>query len=110
VTRPPNSVRAGGDVPDWFWIQNVVFPIIGMGMASFVLFGVYKTVNKVLDRRHEARLHTAGGPVPELVRRLEQRVTDLEGQVERVQELEERLDFAERMLAQQRQQPLLGDH
>jgi len=97
-------------VPDWLWIQNVVFPIIGMGMGSFVLFGVYKTVNKVLDRRHEARMGAVAGPVPELVRHLERRVTDLEGQVERVQELEERLDFAERMLAQHRQQPLLGDH
>jgi len=97
-------------VPDFVWIQNVVFPIIGMGMAGFLLFGVYRTVNKVLDRRHEDRLHAAGGPVPEVVRHLEQRVTDLEGQVERVQELEERLDFAERMLAQHRQQPLLGDH
>jgi hypothetical protein len=94
---------------DWIWIQNVVFPIIGMGMGSFVLFGIYRTVNRMLDRRHEARL--AGGPgVAAELRRLEDRVATLEDQAQRVQELEERLDFAERVLAKQGQRPLLGDH
>jgi hypothetical protein len=42
------------------------------------------------------------------VERLQGRVEQLELQTERVQELEERLDFAERMLAQQSQRPMLG--
>jgi hypothetical protein len=39
---------------------------------------------------------------------LEARVRDLEAREARVAELEERLDFTERMLAQQREQPRLG--
>ena len=95
---------------DWIWIQNVVFPLIGMAMGGFVLFGVYRTVNRVLDRRHESRQLTDGGELQAEVRRLEDRMAVLEDSAQRVQELEERLDFAERMLAKQGQRPLLGDH
>lgn len=97
---------------DWHWIQNVIFPLVGMGMGGFVLFGIYRTVNRVLDRRHEARqLGLGGGAAMDAeVRRLEDRVAVLEDQAQRVQELEERLDFAERILAKQGQRPLLGDH
>ena len=96
-------------MPDFVWIQNVVFPILGMGITSVVLIGVYRTVNRVLDRRHEDKLRAAG-PGPEVVSQLEDRITVLESHMERMQELEERLDFAERMLAQHRQEPLIGDH
>jgi len=95
---------------DWVWVQNVIFPLIGMGMGGFVLYGVYRTVNRALDRRHEARQLAGGGAVTVEVRRLEDRVAALEEQAQRVQELEERLDFAERILAKQGQRPLLGDH
>jgi hypothetical protein len=97
-------------MPDFVWFENVVLPILAMGMGTLFMVGLYRTVNRVLDRRHEVRMRAAGGPVPEEVGHLEERVAALESQVERVRELEERLDFAERMLAQQRQQPLLGDH
>jgi len=80
-----------------------------MGMGAFVLYGVYRTVNRMLDRRHEEKLGE-GGTMSEEIRRLEDRVILLEEQAGRVQELEERLDFAERMLAKQGQRPLLGDH
>jgi len=95
---------------DWVWIQNVIFPLIGMGMGTFVLYGIYRTVNRALDRRHEARQMVGGGEMTVEVRRLEDRVAALEEQSQRVQELEERLDFAERILAKQGQRPLLGDH
>jgi hypothetical protein len=95
---------------DWVWVQNVIFPLIGMGMGGFVLFGIYRTVNRMLDRRHDARMLPGGGPMPEEMRRLEDRVAALEEQGQRLQELEERLDFAERILAKQGQRPLLGDH
>jgi hypothetical protein len=97
---------------DWHWIQNVIFPLVGMGMGGLVLFGVYRTVNRVLDRRHEVRQLGLGGgaAMGAEVRRLEDRVAVLEEQAQRVQELEERLDFAERILAKQGQRPLLGDH
>ena len=89
-------------MPDWMWIQNVVFPILGMAMGTFAMYGVYRTVNKVLDRRHERQLAEAGGGgrSPELDD-LRSRVDLLEDAVDRVSDLEERLDFAERLLAQQ---------
>ena len=99
-------------MPDWLWIQNVVFPIIGMGMGAFVLFGIYRTVNRVLDRRHEERLAGGSrGALAEDIEEVRRRLDRLEDQAFRVQELEERVDFAERMLAQQNpqgQRPLLG--
>lgn len=96
-------------MPTHLWIQEVIFPLIGMGIGTFVLYGAYRTVNKMLDRRHEAQ--TAGrGTSAEALQQLEERVAFLEEQSGRVQELEERVDFAERMLAKQGQRPLLGDH
>lgn len=96
-------------MPSWLWIQEVVFPLIGFAMGGFVLYGVYLTVNRALDRRHAARMG-GDGPLADEVRRLEDRVALLEEHAGRVQEIEERLDFAERMLAKHGQGPLLGDH
>ena len=96
-------------MPNFVWIQEVIFPLLGMGMGSFVLYGIYRTVNRALDRRHETEI-AGGGGVAQAVQQLEDRVGHLEDQVARVQELEERLDFAERMLAKHGQRPLLGDH
>lgn len=94
-------------MPDFVWIQEVVFPLVGMGMGAFVLYGVYRTVNRILDRRHERRV--GGGPgLADEVERLRLRVDELEDQRGRLQELEERLDFAERMLAKHTQRPALG--
>jgi len=94
-------------VPDFVWIQEVVFPLIGMGMGAFVLYGVYRTVNRILDRRHETRLRGGSGVTDE-VERLRLRLDQLEEQGLRMQELEERLDFAERMLAQHANRPIIG--
>jgi flagellar biosynthesis/type III secretory pathway M-ring protein FliF/YscJ len=92
---------------DFVWFQNVVIPVLGMGMGAFVLFGAYRTVNRYLDRRHEQQLAAAAGghSGPDL-EDLRSRVELLEDSVDRVQELEERLDFTERMLAQQQRQQL----
>jgi hypothetical protein len=94
---------------DIVWVENVVFPLIGMGMGTFLLYGVYRTVNRILDRRHERRLGAAP-QVQEELAELRDRVERLEAQASRVPELEERLDFAERMLAKQGQRPLLSDN
>lgn len=91
-------------LPDWMWIQNVVFPIMGMAMATFVLFGLYRIANRWLDRRHERQLAEArGGADGGELAELRQRVDALEDVAFRVQELEERVDFAERVLAQRRE-------
>lgn len=96
-------------MPSWVWIENVIFPLIGMGMGVLFMVGVYKTVNRWLDRRHEHALTQAGGG-PRLhgeIAQLRERVEALEDAVIKVQEFEERLDFAERMLIQQRERPQL---
>lgn len=52
---------------------------------------------------------SVSGEVPaERVMILEERVAELEAQQGRMLELEERLDFAERLLSRQREQPRLG--
>jgi hypothetical protein len=94
-------------VPDFVWIQNVVFPLVGMSLGALFLFGVYRTVNRMIDRRHEAKMGIPAGLAAE-VEQLRQRLDQLDDQQERLQELEERLDFAERMLAQHTQRPMLG--
>ena len=40
-------------MPDWLRIQNVVFPLIGMGMGVLFMFGVYRVTMRWIDRRHE---------------------------------------------------------
>jgi hypothetical protein len=96
---------------DWVWVQNVVFPILGMGMGTLFLIGAYRIVNRFLDRRHEARLGAGGPAVADELRRLQQRLEQLEDKAYRWDELEERLEFAERMLAHHAQRPMIeGEH
>jgi len=91
-------------IPDWLWIQNVIFPILGMGMGAFFMFGLYRVANRALDRRHERLMAERGaGGGSEDVQQLRARVEQLEDMAARVQDLEERLDFTERVLAQQRE-------
>jgi hypothetical protein len=91
-------------MPDWLWIQNVVFPLVGMGMGMLFMFGAYRVTMRWIDRRHERLLaeRTVPGAGAEL-EQLRARVELLEDALGRVQDLEERLDFTERVLAQQRE-------
>lgn len=94
-------------VADFVWFQNVVIPVLGMGMGAFAMFGVYRTINRYLDRRHEQQLAaSSGGRAGPELEDLRARVELLEDSVDRVQELEERLDFTERMLTQQQHQQI----
>ena len=95
-------------MPDWLWIQNVVFPILGMGMGTFAMFGIYRTVNRHLDRKHEKEMVDRGGGSGRQMEELRARVEELEENAMRVHELEERLDFAERMIARQDHRRLDG--
>jgi hypothetical protein len=92
-------------MPDWFYFNTVVLPLLGMGMDAFFLYGVYRTANRWIERKHERELAAGGGGAsPAEVEQLRARVDALEDVGYRVQELEERVDFAERMLTQQREQ------
>ena len=91
-------------LPDWLWIENVVFPLVGMGMGVLFMFGVYRVAVRWIDRRHERLMAERGGAGAAALTQLQARVEVLEESVGRVQELEERMDFTERVLAQQREQ------
>lgn len=91
-------------MPDWLWFENVVFPLVGMGMGVLFMFGAYRVAMRWIDRRHERLMAERGtGAGAGELQQLRARVEALEDTVGRVQELEERLDFAERILAQQRE-------
>jgi hypothetical protein len=91
-------------MPDWLWIQNVVFPLVGMGMGVLFMFGAYRVTMRWIDRRHERlMLERGAGAGSADLRQLQARVDLLEDVAVRVQDLEERLDFTERVLAQQRE-------
>src|SRR3990172_5048027 len=94
-------------MPDWLWIQNVVFPLVGMGMATLGMFGVYRIAVRWIDRRHERHMLGFGAEAGTAqVARLEARVEALEAVAERLPELEERVDFTERLLTQQQRDRL----
>lgn len=97
-------------MPELIWIENVLFPLLGMGLGGTFAFWIYKTVNHWIDRKHEREMARRPGNAhgPEL-ERLRGRVEVLEQTAERLQELEERLDFMERVLARERERPALGD-
>ncbi len=83
-------------MPDWVWINNVIFPILGMGMGTFFGWTILKMINRHLERRAEERRLTLGGAGA---------TEETQGQIdalrEQVEALAERLDFNERLLAQQ---------
>ena len=92
------------DLPAWIWFQNVVLPVLGMGLGGFAMFAVYRTVNRFLDRRHERLLASAQAASSPEFEDLRSRVEVLEDTALRVQELEERIDFAERLLTREQRQ------
>jgi hypothetical protein len=93
-------------VPPYFYFEMIVLPLLGMGMGGAFLYGIYRTVNHWIERRHERELAAQGGGLTAAeVERLSARLEVLEDLGVRLQELEERVDFAERVLAQARAQP-----
>ncbi len=96
-------------MPDFVWIQNVIFPLVGMGMGVLTLFGLYRIVNRLIDRKDKGRLTAPDEAIIQELERLRRKVESLESTSLHVEELEERLDFAERMLTERRQSALPGD-
>src|SRR5213076_2764697 len=95
-------------MPDWIWIDRVVFPLIAMGMGTLAMFGIYRTFNRMLERRHERQLSALRAPGSAYAQRLGERLDAVEEQLTRIGELEERIDFTERLLARQRDKGELG--
>jgi divalent metal cation (Fe/Co/Zn/Cd) transporter len=83
---------------------ELVLPLLGMGIGVFVLYNGFRIARHALDQKHERDLAKAGGAAPGEVAELRDRVERLEGIASRVQELEERQDFTERVLTRGREQ------
>jgi hypothetical protein len=83
--------------------EQVVLPLLGMGMGLFVLYNGFRIAHRALNQKHEVELAKVGGAAPGEVAELRDRVERLEEVAFRVQELEERVDFAERMLTSGRE-------
>lgn len=84
--------------PDLF----VLVPIAGMATGAFFMFGIYKLVSRWIELRHQRDLPSG---VTTDLQELQADVAELRHLPDRVAELEERLDFAERLLAQARHEP-----
>jgi len=91
-------------VPDWIVVQEIVFGLLGMAMGGGVLYGIYRTANHWIDRRHERELAGVDGAGAADVEQLRDRVEALEEISYRLHELEERVDFTERVLTRRRDQ------
>ncbi len=88
--------------PDLF----VLIPLGGMATGALFMFGIYKLLTRWMELRHRRE---PGALPPDEVRDLQLEVAELRTLPERVAELEERLDFAERLLAQHRTDELPGE-
>jgi hypothetical protein len=77
----------------------MLIPLGGIALGGLFLVGVYKLLARWMDR---SRLGGSAA-LSEEVARLREEVDVLRDVSQRVAELEERLDFTERMLSQQRE-------
>ncbi|MFQ5702690.1 MAG: hypothetical protein ACE5HT_01555 [Gemmatimonadales bacterium] len=95
-------------MPDFIWFQNVVLPLAGMGLGAFTLFGLYRIAMRQLDRGEKRRLGNLDESVRAELELLRERLEVVEGNSMRLEELEERMDFAERLLTKPGQSALPG--
>lgn len=85
---------------DPFVINNLIIPLAGMGTGIVLGLGVLRVIRTAIER------HRTGAAALQLegaVRDLQQRVESLEQAGQEVAELEDRIEFAERLLARQRE-------
>jgi hypothetical protein len=91
-------------------MEHTLIPLAGMAIGVILVYPIVRTAVRLVERRF------IGGATPskelaevrEDLHALHDRLDALEQGDSRVAELEERVDFAERMLAQQRETPRLG--
>ncbi len=94
---PPDLSRVIVDTgpvgpPEW------LAPVIVLSLLAIIVGVLLYPMARAWARRHEAGAQDPG--LLDEVQHLRDRIGDLEGQVARMQELEERVDFTERLLAQ----------
>lgn len=84
--------------------------IAGMLTGTIVIVTLGRTVRHWVDRHYESRRGALGAGDPDEVARLSERLKAVEDELSgRMLDLEERVDFTERVLAQARERPQLGD-
>ena len=94
--------------PDLQYLVNQVSPFVGLIVVFVGVRWVLRStgIGEAFAERIRQRSHPRGGvagEAPQRVAALEEQVSQLQGQVS---ELAERLDFAERMLAERRERKL----
>lgn len=91
--------------PPWVTLPSQVTLLIVLGFFAACTVILYPLM-RAIGRRLEGK---AAGPALQAdVEQLRQRLTEVESMQQRVLELEERVDFAERMLSQRRESDRLG--
>jgi uncharacterized protein YlxW (UPF0749 family) len=85
-------------VPAFLFWHEIALPLAITAAGLLAILSAIKAVSRVLERRHELRA-AAGSDHGEEVQHLQAEMGQLRAQVEA---LEERVDFAERMLTQER--------
>ncbi len=78
----------------------IIVPLAGMATGIVICIGFFKTVRHVIDRKLS---RGDDGQLREEIADLQARLEALEGEHGRVDELEDRLDFAERLLIRGRE-------
>ncbi|MEZ4586742.1 MAG: hypothetical protein R2909_10110 [Gemmatimonadales bacterium] len=89
--------------------MEIVGPVVGIGsLITLVVAGVVaiRVVSSKFPTRHRAAIGDAERD--QVIEDLQARVAELERLKDQMAELEERVDFAERMLARQRETPRVG--
>jgi len=92
-------------IAPWMVMSEPAMVLISLGFFAAVVLVTFPLI-RAISRRLEGRR----APDPALLSEIDElraRVADMEQQQDRLHDLEERLDFTERLLAQQREQARL---
>ena len=101
IRVPDVVVTTAPDIlPPWMVLPPPVLVLSFLGMCAAAAFVLYPLM-RAIGRRIEGKSHDPA--LEREVHELRDRVRELEGGAQRLTELEERLDFAERLLAQRRE-------
>ena len=87
---------------------DMLVPIAGMATGLILILPIVRAGVRYLERRGSASEREELADVREELRVLTDRLDAADTQGARIAELEERVDFAERMLAQRNEAPRIG--
>lgn len=90
--------------------MEIVGPVIGIGAIIMCVAGGIVTVRFLTSKipHPDAKAGLTDGEGARVLEDIQLRLSELDQLTQRLSELEERVDFTERLLAQQREEPRLG--